>query len=55
VEETSELVDQNIISPLRRASGLFQGVSMGLATLFRRNSGAHGRKPVGVPVDDMFI
>jgi hypothetical protein len=55
VEETSELVDQNIISPLRRASGLFQGVSMGLSTLFHRNSGAHGRKPVGVPVDDMFI
>ena len=53
VEETTELVHNTVISPVRQLSGLMQGLSVGLDALLgarrrRRNS-------TGVPHDEMFI
>jgi hypothetical protein len=53
VEETTEMVHNTVISPVRQLSGLMQGLSVGLDALFgtrrrRRNS-------AGVPQDEMFI
>lgn len=53
VEETTEMVHNTVISPVRQISGLMQGLSVGLDALLgarrrRRNS-------AGVPQDEMFI
>ena len=58
VEETSDMVHQTVISPVRRLSGLVQGLTVGLEFLFggrgRRNgNGREERRPV--PQDEMFI
>lgn len=58
VEETSDMVHQTVISPVRRLSGLVQGLTVGLEFLFggraRRNGGGREeRRPV--PQDEMFI
>jgi hypothetical protein len=58
VEETSDMVHQTVISPVRRLSGLVQGLTVGLEFLFggrgRRNgSSREERRPV--PQDEMFI
>lgn len=51
VEETTEVVQRSVISPVRVASGFIQGLTAGLSTLFRR-----GRQPGdGIPRDEMFI
>jgi len=50
VEETSEKVQQSVLTPVRQVSGLAQAISVGLATYFR--SQRRGRN--GGP-DDMFI
>ncbi len=51
VEETTEIVQRSVISPVRIASGFIQGLTTGLSTLFRR-----GRQPGdGIPRDEMFI
>lgn len=51
VEETTEVVQHSILSPVRVASGFIQGLTAGLSTLFRR-----GRQPGdGIPRDEMFI
>ena len=58
VEETSDMVHQTVISPVRQFSGLIQGVTAGIEFLLggrgRRNGGSReARRPV--PQDEMFI
>jgi methyl-accepting chemotaxis protein len=58
VEQTSEMVHNTVISPVRQLSGLMQGITAGLEFLFsgrgRTNGGRHEeRRPV--PQDEMFI
>jgi hypothetical protein len=58
VEQTSDMVHKTVISPVRRLSGLMQGITAGLEFLFsrqgRRNGGSREeRRPV--PQDEMFI
>ena len=58
VEQTSEMVQKTVISPVRQLSGLMQGITAGLEFLFskrgRRNGGGREeRRPV--PQDEMFI
>ena len=57
VERTSDIVQRTVVSPVRRISGLMQGLTVGLEFLFgggRRNGGSReGRRPV--PQDEMFI
>lgn len=58
VEQTSDMVHQTVISPVRQLSGLVQGITVGLEFLFgsrgRRNGGGREeRRPV--PQDEMFI
>ena len=58
VEQTSDMVHQTVISPVRQISGLMQGITVGLEFLFgsrgRRNGGGREeRRPV--PQDEMFI
>jgi methyl-accepting chemotaxis protein len=58
VEETSDMVHQTVVSPVRQFSGLIQGVTAGIEFLMggrgRRNgSNREARRPV--PQDEMFI
>ena len=58
VEQTSDMVHETVISPVRQLSGLLQGITVGLEFLFggrgRRNGGSREeRRPV--PQDEMFI
>ena len=58
VEQTSELVQKTVVSPVRQISGLMQGITAGLEFLFggrgRRNGDSREtRRPV--PQDEMFI
>jgi hypothetical protein len=59
VEETSDMVHNTVVSPVRQVSGLIQGVTAGIEFLLggrasRRNgSNRDARRPV--PQDEMFI
>jgi methyl-accepting chemotaxis protein len=58
VEETSEMVHNTVVSPVRQFAGLIQGVTAGIEFLLggrgRRNGGGgEARRPV--PQDEMFI
>jgi ElaB/YqjD/DUF883 family membrane-anchored ribosome-binding protein len=57
VEQTSDMVHETVISPIRQLAGLMQGITAGLEFLFagrgRRNGGSDVRRPV--PQDEMFI
>jgi len=58
VEETSEMVHQTVVSPVRQFAGLIQGITAGIEFLLgnrgRRNGGSReARRPV--PQDEMFI
>ena len=58
VEETSDMVHQTVVSPVRQFSGLIQGVTAGIEFLLggrgRKNvNGRDARRPV--PQDEMFI
>ena len=58
VEQTTDMVHNTVISPIRQFSGLVQGITVGLEFLFggrgRRNGGSREeRRPV--PQDEMFI
>ncbi len=56
VEDATALVHQSVVSPIRQASGILQGVTMGLATLFGRGPYARAKRGGGVPNrEDMFI
>jgi len=53
VEETAEIVTKTIVSPVRRLSGILQGLSVGFETFF--GSKRRHRSGIGVPQDEMFI
>ncbi len=58
VEQTSDMVHNTVVSPIRQVSALIQGITTGLEFLFggrgRKNSGSReDRRPV--PQDEMFI
>ncbi len=53
VEETTEAVHRTVVSPIRRVSGLYQGVAAGLEYFLGRRR--RGRESVGVPQDELFI
>ena len=58
VEETSDMVHNTVVSPVRQFAGLIQGVTAGIEFLLggrgRRNGGgSEARRPV--PQDEMFI
>jgi methyl-accepting chemotaxis protein len=58
VEETSDVVHNTVISPVRQFAGLIQGVTAGIEFLMgnrgRKNGrGREARRPV--PQDEMFI
>jgi methyl-accepting chemotaxis protein len=58
VEETSDVVHQTVVSPVRQFAGLIQGVTAGIEFLLgnrsRKNGGGReARRPV--PQDEMFI
>jgi hypothetical protein len=58
VEQTSDMVHNTVISPVRQLSGLMQGITVGLEFLFggrgRKNGNSREeRRPV--PRDEMFI
>jgi methyl-accepting chemotaxis protein len=52
LEETREVVQRTVVSPVRYLSGLAHGVSVGMEAFFGRR---RGRNSVGVPQDEMFI
>jgi tetrahydromethanopterin S-methyltransferase subunit F len=58
VEETTDMVQKTVVSPVKQFSGLIQGVTAGIEFLLgglgRRNGGSReARRPV--PQDEMFI
>jgi len=58
VEQTSDMVQKTVVSPVRQLSGLMQCITVGLEFFFggrnRRNGGSREeRRPV--PQDEMFI
>ena len=58
VEQTSDMVHETVISPIRRVSGLMQGLTVGLEFLFAgraRKNGANRDQRQPVPQDEMFI
>jgi hypothetical protein len=55
VEDATELVHHSVVSPVRQASGVLQGLTAGLATLFNKGPYARAKRPVGTPKDEMFI
>jgi hypothetical protein len=54
VEETTDLVHRTVVSPVRRLSGLVQGLSAGLEFFLGRKS-RQPRDGMGVPQDELFI
>jgi hypothetical protein len=56
VEQTTEIVQKTVVSPVKHLSGLMQGIGVGLEFFFgrgRRNGGTRERRPL--PQDEMFI
>lgn len=58
VEQTSDIVQKTVVSPVRQISGIMQGLTVGLEFLFagrnHKNGGSREeRRPV--PQDEMFI
>ncbi|HXY16475.1 MAG TPA: hypothetical protein VEI26_18435 [Terriglobales bacterium] len=53
VEQTTELVQKTVVSPVRQASGLFQGVVAGMEFLFAGKRRQRTTSPVAQ--DEMFI
>jgi len=58
VEETSEMVANTVVSPVRQFSGIIQGVTAGIEFLLGNRSRRNGSSREGrraVPQDEMFI
>jgi hypothetical protein len=57
VENTTDMVHNTVVSPIRQVSGIIQGVTAGLEFLLgnraRKNGSGDSRRPV--PQDEMFI
>jgi hypothetical protein len=54
VEETSEVVQKTVLSPLRQVNGLMAAISTGVE-VFLGQKRRHRRNGGGVPQDEMFI
>jgi len=54
VEETTDIVHKTVVSPLRQASGLIQGLTAGLEYFVGRRR-RHAGDGMGVPQDELFI
>ena len=54
VEETTDMVHRTVVSPIRRLSGLVQGLSAGLEFFLGRKR-RQPRDGMGVPQDELFI
>ncbi len=54
VEETSEIVHQTVISPLRQVNGLLAAIGTGME-VFLGQKRRHPKNGAGVPQDEMFI
>ena len=54
VEETTDMVHNAVVSPLRRISGVMHGVTAGLEFLLGRRR-RQPRDGMGVPQDELFI
>jgi hypothetical protein len=54
VEETSDMVQRTVVSPIRQLAGVIQGVSAGLEFFLGRKR-QNSRDEVGVPQDELFI
>jgi hypothetical protein len=52
LEETREVVQRTVVSPVRHLSGLMRGVGAGFEAFFSRR---RGRSPASAPQDEMFI
>jgi len=58
VEETSEIVQRTVVSPVRQVSGIIQGVTTGIGYFLSRRSHRNGHRRDSrnsVPQDEMFI
>ncbi len=56
VEETSELVENTVVSPVRQISGIVQGLSVGVSAFFGHNRSRRRRAATRVPQDEeLFI
>ncbi len=58
VEETSDMVHQTVVSPVRQVAGLIQGLTAGVEFLLgnrARRNGARREPRRPVPQDEMFI
>jgi len=58
VEQTSEMVQKTVVSPVRQISGLVQGITVALEFLFssrHRSNGGRREERRPVPQDEMFI
>lgn len=54
VEETTEIVQETVVSPVRQLSGLVHGLAAGISVFVGRRNSRHGHH-VSVPQDEMFI
>ena len=54
VEETTDVVQRTVISPIRQLAGVLQGVSAGLEFFLGRKR-PNSRDEVGIPQDELFI
>jgi ribosomal protein L6P/L9E len=52
LEETREVMQRTVVSPVKQLSGLMHGVSAGFEALFSRR---RERSSVAAPQDEMFI
>jgi methyl-accepting chemotaxis protein len=52
LEETREVVQKTVVSPVKQLSGLMHGVGAGFEALFSRR---RGRNSASAPQDEMFI
>ncbi len=55
VEETTNAMHRTVVSPIRQASGLLQGLIAGMEYFFAHRRGSRSREGVGVPQDELFI
>jgi hypothetical protein len=55
VEQTSEVVQRTVVSPVKHLTGLVQGITVGLEFLFSRGRRNGSRDRRAVPQDEMFI
>lgn len=54
VEDTTEVVQRSVLSPVRQASGVIQGLTAGLTSLFHKGA-PRTKQPLGPPKDEWFI